>query len=124
MNVTVNMSRLSRQARVYLRAVADWWMADTRMDHSARVIAARRIGFAEKSSTLAEASVRRKLRGRTFVLASIAEVAALEGFVIKAVQRLDDYGSRGRTTAVARELHRFARVHHLANILEMNADAA
>lgn len=123
-NVTVDMSSLGRQARVYLRAVADWWVADTRMDQAARAIAGDRIGSAEKSSTLAEASVRRKLRGRTFVLVGIAEVAALEAFVIKAAHRLDDHGCRGQTTAVDRELHRFARMHHLANILDMDADAA
>lgn len=124
MNVIVTMNSLSQQARVYLRAVADWWVADTRMDQAARLIVGRRIGFAEKSSMLAEASVRRKLRRCRFALSSIEEVAALEGFVIKAAHRLDDYEKRGRTCVLDRELHRFARIHHLANILKMHEDAA
>ncbi len=124
MNVIVDMSRLSRQARAYLRAVADWWVAATRMDQAARAVAGLQTAFDEKSSALAEASVRPKLRNRTFVLVGMAEIAALEAFVIKAAHRLEDHAGRGRASAVDRELHRFARVHHLANILDMNADAA
>jgi len=119
MNLRVDLNTLSRPARAFLRAVADYSACHTRMDHAARAIARRYVGLREKLSARAEADVRRKLRERRLVVQGIDEAAALQGFLDIAVNRLSDYGRPGRTLPAERELHRFARSLHLANILEM-----
>ncbi len=119
MNLPVDLNGLTRPARAFLRAVADFRACNTRLDHVARKIAGRYLGFRDKSSARTEANIRRKLRGRQFVITTPEEVAVLQTLLDRAVEELAEYERRGRTLPVERELHRFARSLHLSNILEM-----
>jgi hypothetical protein len=124
MNLPVDLNGLSRPTRTFLRLVADGHVSSTRLYHAALAIAGCYLEFEAKSSARAEASVRCKLRGRRFFIENIEEAAALQRILNTAVNRLSDYARWGWSLATEREIHRFARSLHLANILEMHEGLA
>jgi len=130
MNLSVDLNALSRPARTFLRVVADDHVSSTKLDQAALVIAGRYLGFKAKSSARAEADVRLKLRRQRFVITNLEEASALQGILDTAVHELSDCArpgrSRGRRRPLAaeREIHRFARRLHLANILRMHSEVA
>lgn len=124
MKLTVNLNRLSPPARALLRLAADRQVSLTKFQHAARILAGEDQEFEEKAAARAEGSVRSKLRGRRFVISTLEEAQALQGIMDMAVRGLEDVAQPGSTLPAEREIHRFARSLHLANILEMEEDAA
>ncbi len=124
MNIHVDLFRLGRTARVFLRLAADDHVSSTRLDHATTEIAGDHLEFKAKALARAGAGVRRKLRGRRFVLATLEEAAALQGFLDHAVRHLSYYDPTNGALSVERDLHRFARSLHLVNILEMQGEVA
>lgn len=124
MNLSVDMNGISRPARAFLRVVADDRVSSTQLHQAGLVIAGRYLGFKAKSSARAQADVRRKLRRRRFVITTWEEAAEFQRILVAAVHELSDYARRGRPLAAEREIQRFARSIHLANILKMHSEVA
>jgi len=124
MNVRVDLTRLTRAARGFLRVVGDCLASHTKVSQAARAIAGISAEFQEKSSEVGEASVRRQLRGRRFVITTLEEADALQSILDVAVDRLGEFARDGQMLAVEREIHRFSRSLHLANTLDHRADVA